>query len=94
MDWSQTLEFLLTEPNFGSYNLIAKGCVNLHTIKYKKCLAQQDNKTFEVTISILKCANPNIVPTLAYPCKERLSAKELRSYVNRYLSDIVNTTIV
>lgn len=54
----------------------------MHTIKYKKCLAQQDNKTLEVIVS--KDGFPNVT----YKYSERLSGKELRTVVNRYLAEI------
>ena len=54
----------------------------MHTIKYKKCLAQQDNKTLEVTVS------KDGLPNVTYQYSERLSDKELRTVVNRYLADM------
>ena len=54
----------------------------MHTIKYKKCLAQQDNKTLEVIVS------KDGFPSVAYEYSERLSGKELRTVVNRYLAEI------
>ena len=54
------------------------------TIKYKNCIAQQNNKTFEVTVSKANC---NLV-LYNYPSK--LSAKELRTVINLYLNEIQN----
>lgn len=54
----------------------------MHTIKYRSCLAQQDNKTLEVVVS--KAGHQSIT----YPYSEKLSGKELRTVVSRYLSDI------
>ena len=54
----------------------------MHTIKYKKCLAQQNNKTLEVTVS------KDGFQSITYSYSERLSGKELRTVVNRYLNDI------
>lgn len=51
----------------------------MHTIKYKGCLAQQDNKTLEVTVS------KNDENAVTYVYSKRLSGKELRTVVNRYL---------
>lgn len=56
----------------------------MHTIKYRSCLAQQDNKTLEVTVS--KAGFPSIT----YMYTEKLSGKELRTVVSRYLADIAN----
>lgn len=54
----------------------------MHTIKYKKCVAQQDNKTLEVIVS------KQDFPVVHYTYNKRLSGKELRTVVNRYLSEI------
>lgn len=54
----------------------------MHTIKYRSCLAQQDNKTLEVIVS------KNSFPSITYMYNERLSGKELRTVVNRYLVDV------
>ena len=54
----------------------------MHTIKYKKCLAQQDNKTFEVIVS------RDGYPSITYMYSEKLSGKELRTVVNKYLTDM------
>ena len=51
----------------------------MHTIKYKKCLAQQDNKTLLVTVSKEGCLPGYFGYT------QKLSGKELRTVVNRYL---------
>ena len=53
----------------------------MHTIKFKGCLAQQDNKTFEVTVSKKGCSS------VCYTYKEKLSGKELRTVVNKYLTE-------
>ena len=55
---------------------------NMHTIKYKNCIAQQNNKTLEVTVS------KNGYDSMAYVYDSKLSAKELRTVINRYLSDM------
>lgn len=52
----------------------------MHTIKFKGCLAQQDNKTLAVTVS--KAG----LPQVTYKCGERLSRKELRTAVGKYLN--------
>ena len=54
----------------------------MHTIKYKKCVAQQDNTTLKVTVS------KDGFDSVRYLCSRRLSGKELRSVVNRYLRDV------
>ena len=54
----------------------------MHTIKFRGCLAQQDNKTLEVIVS------KNGFPSVNYTYNERLSGKELRTVVARYLADI------
>ena len=54
----------------------------MHTIKYKKCIAQQDNKTLEVTVSNENC------PSVCYTYDKKLSGKELRTVVNRYLKEM------
>ena len=54
----------------------------MHTIKYRGCLAQQHNKTLEVIVS--KAGFPSIT----YMYAERLSGKELRTVVSKYLADI------
>ena len=54
----------------------------MHTIKYKKCVAQQDNKTLEVIVS------KDGYNSKHYMYTEKLSVKELRTLVNRYLEDI------
>ena len=54
----------------------------MHTIKYKKCVAQQDNKTLEVFVS------RDGYPKICYMGMNRLSGKELRTVVNRYLVDV------
>lgn len=50
----------------------------MHTIKYKGCLAQQDNKTLALTIS-------KGDSRAEYDPGKKLSAKEMRSAVNRFL---------
>ena len=54
----------------------------MHTIKYKKCIAQQDNKTLMVTVSK---ADHN---SITYTYNTRLSGKELRTVINRYLEEV------
>lgn len=54
----------------------------MHTIKYKNCLAQQDNKTLRVIVS------KKDTQTLCYQHIKKLSGKELRTVVNQYLSDV------
>ena len=54
----------------------------MHTIKYKNCLAQQNNKTLEVTVSKKDC------PNICYQNDKKLSGKEMRTIVNRYLSEV------
>lgn len=54
----------------------------MHTIKYKNCLAQQDNKTLEVVVS------KNGLESICYGYDKRLSGKELRTVINRYLVDV------
>ena len=54
----------------------------MHTIKFRGCLAQQDNKTLEVIVS------KNGFPSITYVYNERLSGKELRTVVAKYLVDI------
>ena len=54
----------------------------MHTIKYKKCVAQQDNKTLEVTVSKENCS------PITYAYGTKLSGKELRTVVNRYLEEV------
>lgn len=54
----------------------------MHSIKYKGCLAQQDNKTLEVTVS-----KPGF-PSLTYAFPMKLSGKELRTVTKKYLADV------
>ena len=51
----------------------------MHSIKYKHCLAQQDSKTLAVTVSKEGC-HP-----ASFGYAHKLSGKELRTVVNRYL---------
>ena len=53
----------------------------MHSIKYKGCLVQQDNKTLEVFVSKSGFANA----TYRYTAK--LSGKELRTVANKYLEE-------
>lgn len=53
----------------------------MHTIKYKNCIAQQNNKTFEVTVSKSKCT------PVTYGYSSKLSVKELRTVINQYLNE-------
>ena len=54
----------------------------MHTIKYKNCLAQQDNKTLCVIVS------KKDTQAICYPHIKKLSGKELRTVANQYLSDV------
>lgn len=54
----------------------------MHTVKYKNCLAQQNSDTHTVTVS-----NPNHAPK-NYRFDTRLSAKDMRVVINRYLKEI------
>lgn len=54
----------------------------MHTIKYKGCLAQQNNKTLEVVVS------KNNFPSICYQHTKKLSGKEMRTIVNCYLSEV------
>lgn len=54
----------------------------MHTIKYRSCLAQQNNKTLEVVVS------KDGFPRVNYVYDKKLSGKELRTVVSRYLVDI------
>lgn len=54
----------------------------MHTIKYKSCLAQQDNKTLKVVVS------KKDSQSICYDYTKKLSGKELRTVVNRYLSEV------
>lgn len=51
----------------------------MHTIRYKGCVAQQDNKTGVV------CVYKDGHLVAFHPCDKRLSGKELRGKVNHYL---------
>ena len=53
----------------------------MHTIKYRGCIAQQNNKTLEVTV--FKVGHP----VTHYNYTKKLSGKELRTVVARYLSE-------
>lgn len=55
----------------------------MHTIKFRGCIAQQDNKTLLVTVS--KAGYDKIT----YEYNERLSGKELRTVVAKYLSQVM-----
>lgn len=54
----------------------------MHTIKYKNCIAQQDNKTLDITVS------KSGMESICYNYDKKLSGKELRTVVNRYLCDV------
>lgn len=54
----------------------------MYTIKFKDCIAQQNNKTFCVTVS------RDGFQSINYEYAKRLSNKELRTVVNRYMIDI------
>ena len=53
----------------------------MHTIKYRGCIAQQDNKTLEVFV------NKPGRPKMRDEGGKRMSGKELRAVVMRYLGD-------
>ena len=53
----------------------------MHTIKYRGCIAQQNNKTLEVTV--YKIGHSPV----HYTYNKKLSGKELRTVVARYLSE-------
>lgn len=55
----------------------------MHTIRYRGCVAQQDNKTMEVIVN-----KPGHPEKRYHDYTKRLSAKELRTTVMRYLVDI------
>ena len=52
----------------------------MYTVKYKKCIAQQHNKTLDVTVT--KDNNTKI-----YQCAKKLSMKEMRTMINKYISE-------
>lgn len=54
----------------------------MHTIKYKKCVAQQDNKTLEVVVS------KDGYDSKHYMYEKKMSGKEMRTLINSYLSEI------
>lgn len=54
--------------------------MSMHSIRYRGCLAQQDNKTLEVHVRKLGACPEHI-----FKCDKKLSAKELRAYVVKYL---------
>lgn len=56
----------------------------MHTIRFRGCVAQQDNKTFDIFVS-----KPGY-PDKKYNSDEKLSGKELRTVVMRYLNEIVD----
>ena len=53
----------------------------MHTIKYRGCIAQQNNKTLEVTV--FKVGHP----IAHYNYTKKLSGKELRTVIARYLAE-------
>lgn len=55
----------------------------MNTIRFKNCIAQQDNKTLEVFVRRDGC------PEMRCIASKKLSIKELRTYVNRYLTEVV-----
>ena len=61
--------------------------MSMHTIRYKGCLAQQDTKTLEVFV---RKVGGTLYPEMRCIAGEKLSAKELRMYVNRYLTEVVS----
>ena len=65
------------------YKFIKKG-QKMHTIKYKKCTAQQDNNTLTVTVSKENCKH------ITYAYATKLSGKELRTAVHKYLEEVNN----
>lgn len=52
----------------------------MHAIKFRGCVAQQDNKTLDIFIS------KNGVSEVTYKCDKRLSGKELRTIIAKYLT--------
>lgn len=52
----------------------------MYTVKYKKCIAQQDNKTLNVTVT-----KDGI--NRVYQCDKKLSMKEMRTMINKYILD-------
>lgn len=55
----------------------------MYSIRYKGCIAKQDNKTLEVFVQKDGC------PEMRCIASDRLSRKELRTYINRYLREVV-----
>lgn len=55
----------------------------MNTIRFKGCIAQQDNKTLEVFV------RKDGYPEMRCITSKKLSIKELRTYVNRYLTEVV-----
>lgn len=55
----------------------------MNTIRFKNCIAQQDNKTLEVFVRKDGC------PEMRCIASKKLSIKELRTYINRYLREVV-----
>lgn len=51
----------------------------MYTVKYKNCIAQQNNKTHAVTVS--KDGNNPIT----HEYSKKLSVKEMRTLINKYL---------
>lgn len=56
--------------------------IHMHTIKYRGCVAQQDNKTLEIFVNRPGCFERR------YDGGKRMSGKELRTVIMQYLSDI------
>lgn len=62
--------------------MAVSGGGKMHTIKYRGCVAQQNNKTLEVFVQKAGCEGKR------YTEYGRLSGKELRSVVMRYLREV------
>lgn len=53
----------------------------MHTIRFRGCIAQQDNKTLEIFVT-----KPGY-PEKRYEGEKKMSGKELRTVVMQYLND-------
>lgn len=51
----------------------------MYTVKYKNCIAQQNHKTYAVTVS-KDGNNP-----MTHEYSKKLSVKEMRALINRYI---------
>lgn len=57
--------------------------MSFHTIRFRGCIAQQDNKTLEVFV------RKEGYPEMRCIAGKKLSGKELRTYVARYLKEVM-----